>query len=294
MNIRTNPSYPILQRRAVRRNAFAGFVRMPAVVIVLTLLALSLALGAMAGPGSDSPGRLAAAKKMITVPAGLYLPFLKRQINKPITVKGFRMDETPVTNAEFLEFVKAHPEWQKSRVNPLFADPNYLSHWKGDLEIGPGKYNNPNASVVNVSWFAARAYAKWAGKRLPTVPEWERAGNGKPKNLGNKTLIGYILDWYGKPNPAELPPIRSTFQNEYGLWDMHGLVWEWVFDFNSFVSSGDSRGGTGDEAKLFCAAGSLGVQNKEDYAGYLRFSYRGSLKGKYCIPNLGFRCVKDL
>lgn len=263
-------------------------------VRILALWLCLLALPVFAQGTDKVPGRLATAKKMVIVPSGSYQPFLKREINKPIQVKGFRMDETPVTNAEFLEFVKANPQWQRSRVNPLFADQNYLNHWKGDVEIGPGKYNNPQSPVVNVSWFAARAYASWAGKRLPKVPEWELAGNGRPENLGNKKLIAYILEWYSKPNPAQLPTIKSTFRNQYGLWDMHGLVWEWVFDFNSFVSSGDSRGSTSDEAQLFCAAGSLGVQNKEDYAGYLRFSYRGSLKGKYCIPNLGFRCVKDL
>ncbi|MBS1775727.1 MAG: formylglycine-generating enzyme family protein [Bacteroidetes bacterium] len=233
-------------------------------------------------------------KKMVLVPAGWYQPFLKRATNKPIAVKALKMDETPVTNAEFLAFVKANPAWRKTKVNPLFADKNYLAHWKSDLEIGTGDLNNPNAPVVNVSWFAARAYAHWAGKRLPTVPEWEHAGNGKPKDLKNKTLIAYILEWYSKPNPIILPPVKSTYQNQYGLWDMNGLVWQWVFDFNSFVTSSDSRGSNADEALMFCAAGSLGVQNKEDYASYIRFSYRGSLKGKYCIPNLGFRCVKDL
>lgn len=292
MNIPKMPRQPVSICFTKRLNNCAGILRMTAVAWLAALLII--AAPSIPSFATPAPTNAVSNKKMVTVPAGPYQPFLKRQINKPIQVKAFRMDETPVTNAEYLAFVKANPEWRKSKVNPLFADKNYLTHWKSDLEIGPGKYNNPNAPVVNVSWFAARAYAKWVGKRLPTVPEWERAGNGRPNNLGKKTLIAYILEWYSKPNPAQLPPVKSTYQNQYGLWDMHGLVWEWVFDFNSFVSSGDSRGATADENQLFCAAGSLGVENKEDYAGYLRFSYRGSLKGKYCIPNLGFRCVKDL
>jgi len=292
MNIRKmlQPQGPIRFRK--RLNLHAGILRMMAVATLTVLFLITVSLSpSLAHPNPSIP---AIEKKMVLVPAGPYQPFLKREINKPIQVKAFRMDQTAVTNAEYLEFVKANPEWRKSNVNPLFADKNYLAHWKGDLEIGTGRYNHPNAPVVNVSWFAARAYAKWAGKRLPTVPEWERAGNGRPENLGNKTLIAYILEWYSKPNPARLPTVKSTYLNQYGLWDMHGLVWEWTFDFNSYLNSSDSRGGTQDENQLFCAAGSLGVQNKEDYAGYLRFSYRGSLKGKYCIPNLGFRCVKDL
>ena len=100
--------------------------------------------------------------------------------------------------------------------------------------------------------------------------------------------------WYSKPSPKILPNIKSTFQNTYGLYDMHGLVWEWTFNFNSFISTGDSRGNTEDEIKAFCAGGTINVKDKSDYAGYLRFSYRGSLKGNFCIANLGFRCAKDM
>jgi formylglycine-generating enzyme required for sulfatase activity len=75
---------------------------------------------------------------------------------------------------------------------------------------------------------------------------------------------------------------------------MHGLIWEWTFNFNSFIGSTDTRGNNQVDLKNFCAAGAVNVSNKSDYAGFLRFSYRGSLKGNYCIANLGFRCAKDL
>ena len=65
------------------------------------------------------------------------------------------MDEYAVTNAEFLEFVKANPAWSKSKVKRLFADTNYLKHWKSDFEIGESNKNIYNSPVVNVSWFAA-------------------------------------------------------------------------------------------------------------------------------------------
>jgi formylglycine-generating enzyme required for sulfatase activity len=74
---------------------------------------------------------------------------------------------------------------------------------------------------------------------------------------------------------------------------MHGLVWEWTFDFNSFLSKGDSRSSEEEERKTFCAAASIEVNDMEDYAAFLRFSYRGSLRGNYCIANLGFRCAAD-
>ncbi len=231
---------------------------------------------------------------MITVPRGNYKPFFVTKSDKPIPVAAFKMDETAVTNAEFLEFVTANPEWRRSKVNRLFADTNYLHYWESDLSIGKANEQLYNSPVVNVSWFAAQAYCRWKNKRLPTIVEWELAAQAAPKNIKFATLTDYILNWYKRPNPPALPNIKSTYQNALGLYDMHGLVWEWTFNFNSFIASTDSRGSNADEEKLFCAAGSVNVVDKTDYAGFLRFSYRGSLKGNYCINNLGFRCAKDL
>ncbi len=235
-----------------------------------------------------------ADKKMVIIPAGQYEPFFVTKSNLPIKVAAFKMDETAVTNLEFLAFVIANPDWKRSKVKRLFADSNYLRHWESDLSIGQKNENIYNSPVVNVSWFAAQAYCKWKNKRLPTVAEWELAGKGNPKNIKYSSLTEYILGWYKKPNLPVLPNIKTTYQNAYGLYDMHGLVWEWTFNFNSFISNGDSRGSTEDEVKAFCAAGSVNVTDREDYAGFLRFSYRGSLKGNYCIANLGFRCAKNI
>ena len=235
-----------------------------------------------------------AEKKMMTVPGGNYKPFFVTKSNKPMKVAAFKMDESAVTNLDFLDFVEANPQWRKSKVNRLFADSNYLRNWESDLVIGIKNKNIYNSPVVHVSWFAAQAYCKWKNKRLPTVSEWELAGNAAPRNIKYSSLTAYILEWYKKPNLPVLPNIKSTYQNVYGLYDMHGLIWEWTFNFNSFISSGDSRGNTEDELKAFCAAGSINVVDKTDYAGFLRFSYRGSLKGNYCIANLGFRCAKSI
>lgn len=231
---------------------------------------------------------------MLTIPAGTYTPFFRLPGSKPIQLHKFLLDETAVTNADFLEFVKANPQWRKSKVSRLFADSNYLKYWAGDLDIGVHNKELLNSPVVYISWFAAKAYAQWKGKRLPSVAEWEYAGAAPLVHSKSKDLTAYILNWYAKPNPEYLPNVKSTLKNTYGVYDMHGLVWEWTFDFNSFIKSGDSRANTEDELKLFCASSSLYVKDKSDYASYLRFSYRGSLKGNYCIGNLGFRCAKDI
>lgn len=232
--------------------------------------------------------------KMVTVPAGSYEPFFKTPNNKPVNVPSFKMDETAVTNEEFLEFVKANPQWRRSKVNRLFADTNYLKYWESDLSIGEKNKKIFKSPVVYVSWFAAEAYCKWKNKSLPSIAQWELAAKGAPKNIQYNSLSDYILEWYTKPNPPVLPNVKSTYQNVYGLYDMNGLIWEWTFNFNSFIGSRDSRGNDEDELKNFCAGGAINVSDKSDYAAYLRFSYRGSLKGNYCIANLGFRCVKNL
>lgn len=230
--------------------------------------------------------------KMVRIPASTYTPFFRLPNTAPVNTGSFEMDQTAVTNRDYLAFVTARPEWRRSSVNRLFADSNYLKHWAGDLDIGEDNKDILNSPVVYVSWFAARAYAKWKNKRLPTIAEWETAG-AAPLKSRKDNLTEYILAWYTKPNEERLPNIKTTAENTYGLYDMHGLIWEWTFDFNSFIKSGDSRANTEDELKLFCASSSLYVKDKSDYASFLRFSYRGSLKGNYCIANLGFRCARD-
>lgn len=233
------------------------------------------------------------AKKMAAIPASTYTPFFRLPGTPPVHLNRFKVDESAVTNLEFLEFVKANPKWRRSNISRLFADSNYLKHWQGDLEIGSQNREIYNSPVVYVSWFAAKAYASWKQKRLPTVAEWETAAQAELVSPQNTSLTEYIFKWYTKPNEKILPNVKTASRNKYGLYDMHGLVWEWTYDFNSFIKSGDSRANTEDELKLFCASSSLYVNDKTDYASFLRYSYRGSLKGNFCIANLGFRCASD-
>ncbi|MGH2642570.1 MAG: formylglycine-generating enzyme family protein [Chitinophagaceae bacterium] len=241
-----------------------------------------------------SKGGDAATVGMVKIPAGIFEPFLKVN-NKAVKVKmpSFYLDEHAVTNTEFLEFVKANPQWSRSKVSRLFADGNYLKQWSGDYNIGDSRIGN--SPVTNVSWFAADAYAKWVGKRLPTLREWEYAAHSAPiHSPKGEKLSTIILNWYSRPTPAVLPNVESTFKNGYGVYDMHGLVWEWVYDFNSIITGSDSRSGGALDKQFYCAAGSQNVVNKEDYASFMRFAFRESLKANYTVANLGFRCVMDV
>lgn len=235
---------------------------------------------------------------MVKIPAGTFKLFFRKKEEKPVEVPSFYLDIYAVTNLEYLKFVTENPAWQKSKVKRIYADVNYLGHWEGDLSIGPNFEKIKNSPVANISWFAANAYAKWKNKRLPTVLEWEYAASADIVDKTNgekKEIVKVILDWYSKPNPEITPEVGSTFINTFGIYDAHGLIWEWVFDFNSFVSGSDSRSNSEVDRNLFCGgAGAITSNNKEDYAAYMRYGFRGSLKGNYTVANLGFRCATEI
>lgn len=256
------------------------------------LLALVIALG---GPIPARAEDLAARTGMVEIPAGSYAPLLRTK-DEPerIAVAAFALDVRPVTNAEFLEFVRAQPQWRRSRVAPLFADAGYLGDWAGDLELGPRA--PADAPVVRVSWFAARAFARAQGKRLPTTAEWERAAAAGYSSANGATEPGFtasILAWFTRPSPATLPAAGAGRANYYGVRDLFGLVWEWVDDFNTAMVTGESRADTGLERDLFCGSGAAGARDPSDYAAFMRAGFRSSLRANYVVPNLGFRCAAD-
>lgn len=236
--------------------------------------------------------KLPAQDEMKLIPAGSYKPFIKGATEK-LAVEAFMLDKYAVTNADFLEFVKANPAWVPDKVKALFADSGYLSHWPEDY-LGDKSLEANKAPVVNVSWFAANAYCKWKNKRLPTMHEWEYAALALPKGETDSASLTRInTDWYSRKTP-QYAKVGSTYENQYGIWDMYGLIWEWVYDFNSVVSNDDSRNSEDVVAGLFCGSASLNASDASDYASFIRFSYRGSLKGKYTTRNMGFRCAKSI
>jgi len=233
---------------------------------------------------------------MAEIPDGAHRPFFLAQNDpKEVPVKAFYLDMLPVTNGDFLEFVRANPRWRRSQAKRLFADGSYLKNWAGDLD--PGTNAPADGAVTFASWFAAKSYAQWKGKRLPTVAEWEYAASASPARKDGENDAEFkrqVLEWYSTPAPARLPPAGVGRANLWGIHDLHGLVWEWVADFNTAMVTGDARGDTGLNPELFCGAGALSARDLKDYPAFMRYGFRSSLKADYCIHNLGFRCAKDL
>lgn len=232
---------------------------------------------------------------MARIPDGVFRPlFTAENDPRKIPVKAFQLDILPVTNGDFLEFVRANPHWQRSKVKRIFADESYLKNWAGDLE--PGTNASLNAPVTYVSWFAVKAYADWKGKRLPTVAEWEyaaAAGFSRADGENDRAFRSQILEWYTTPSPAKLPDAGGR-TNFFGVQNLHGLVWEWVADFNTAMVTGDARNDGVADRQLFCGGGSQGAKDVGNFAAFMRYGFRSSLKADYCVHNLGFRCAKDL
>ncbi|TXD76799.1 formylglycine-generating enzyme family protein [Algoriphagus ratkowskyi] len=210
-----------------------------------------------------------------------------------VWVDDFQLDEFAVTNQQYLDFVEKYPEWQKSKVKSIFADGNYLVDWQGDLQLGKGM--NSNSPITNVSWFAAKAYCACQDKRLPSVDEWElaaKASESNPNAEYDSLFNQRIIESYETPN-TYAKTVGSTYKNFWGVSDMHGLVWEWTSDFNSVLISGESRQDGDADRNLFCAGAAITASNLRDYAAFMRYAFRGSIKADYNIRNLGFRCAKS-
>lgn len=146
-----------------------------------------------------------------------------------VYLDAFHIDPYLVTNADFKKFVEVNPEWNKDSISEEYHDGDYLALWD---EEGYPK-DQADHPVVYVTWYAAMAYADWAGKRLPTEAEWEKASRGGLigkkypwGDTGDTTKTGIQL-WESPPRTR----VVGTYPpNGYGLYDMTGNVWQWCLD----------------------------------------------------------------
>lgn len=232
----------------------------------------------------------AVAANMAKIEGGSYRPLYLKKDTPMISVKPYQIDKYPVTNAEFSEFVQSHPQWQRGKVSSKQAEPAYLKHWvkNGSNSYAP-KPSEMKHPVTNVSWFAANAYCSAQGKRLPTIDEWEFAAQAsatQKNGTGEPNYNRTILDWYADGGRKGLQNVGKNKPNYWGVYDMHGLIWEWTEDFNSsLLSSGNA------DTQMFCSGASVGSSDPSNYAAFLRYGIRTSLQSKYVLHNLGFRCA---
>ena len=131
--------------------------------------------------------------------------------------KAFYIDYYEVSNERYLKFVSA-------------ANRSPPHHWP-DGKIPAGKGKHP---VIYVSWFDARDYCAWAGKRLPDEPEWEKASRGEDGLIypwGNLWTLEKSNNPYKNSTGTETIGSYPGGRSPYGLYDTSGNVWEWVDAF---------------------------------------------------------------
>ena len=316
--------------------------------------AAKTSINSAAAPG-PAPGG------MVWVPGGTYWMGCD-DCNMPdaepvhlVTVDGFWMDATPVTNAEFAKFVKATgyktiaerkpdpkdfpgappenlvagcavfspPPGEVSLENP-YAWWRYVpgANWKAPEGPGSSTKGREDHPAVHIAWDDAAAYARWAGKRLPTEAEFEFAARGGlDRNhfaWGNELKPGgkwAANIWQGKfpsKNTNEdgylaTAPVRAFGANGFGLYDMGGNVWQWCSDwyrpdyFEKQAALRVARNPKGPEDSF--DPQEPGVPKRVQKSGsylcsdqYCARYFVGS-RGKGAVDsgssNVGFRCVKS-
>jgi formylglycine-generating enzyme required for sulfatase activity len=168
--------------------------------------------------------------ELMLIPAGEFLMgseegfAAERPIHR-VYLDAFYLGKYPITNLQYKKFVEATGH-RVPYSDDLRAE---LDNWDQEKKTYPaGRENYP---VVLVSWHDAQAYCVWAGGRLPTEAEWEKAARGG--------LEGKLYPWGDEINKSlanydsreGTTPVGSYPPNGYGLHDVAGNVWEWVADW---------------------------------------------------------------
>ena len=217
---------------------------------------------------------------MVHVPAGEYVP-LRGMGGQRMHVAAFEMDAHAVTRAGYLAFVRAHPEWQRDRVDPKRADASYLSDWRAVMD--PGDSTDLRRPVTSVSWYAATAYCEAQGKRLPTTDEWEyvaAASDVSRDASHDPAFMSRLLAMYASRTAGAPPPAGHGFRNVYRIDDLHGSAWEWTRDFKP-------------EEMTNCAGAAMGASDPSNYPALLREAFRSALTERSTARMLGFRCAAN-
>lgn len=267
----------------------------------LTLLGVGLAAWAPGVTAAEDASRSSSVESYASVPGGEFRSVLPEgAAGAASPVAAFALQRIPVTNGDYLHFVSTHPEWQRGQVPGTLAESGYLQHWYRPLELGPqARADQP---VTHVSWFAARAYCHSRKARLPTWIEWEFAAaadehvaDARHDPVWRQTILATLSRSPGLP----LPAVGLTPPNLYGIRDLHGVVWEWVEDFDTlFASRGHSEHAgmamsPGDTA-MSCGAAALSVSDPENYPMILRLAVLASLHRNSTTADLGFRCARSI
>lgn len=230
--------------------------------------------------------------EMVLIPAGEFLMgsetgFPPERPTHRVCVDAFYLSKYPVTNAQYRRFVA-----ETGHRLPYLDDRRMqLDNWDQDTRTYPsGRAYHP---VMLVSWRDAQAYCEWAGGRLPTEAEWEKAARGG--------LEGKLYPWGDEIDPSlanydnreGTTPVGSYPPNGYGLYDVAGNVWEWIADWYDakYYSRSPARNPQGPEnGTVRVLRGGAWLL----FSQFCRVAYRFRNSPDFRFNLVGFRLARSL
>ncbi|GEM_PF-2104848 len=210
-----------------------------------------------------------------------------------VSVKSFWMDKYEVTNAEFVVFLNEKGKNSENGNSWLdLQNENCkikLRNQVYEVEIGFEKH------PVLVSWFGAKAYSEWAGKRLPTEAEWEFAARGGMLSQNYKYSGSDFYNevaWFRGNSGGDIQRVGTKKPNELGIFDLSGNVWEWCEDFydENFYSQSERENPQNTKKNMFRILRGGGATT---FYYQLRCAYRNFNLPETTQNTIGFRCVRD-
>ncbi len=231
--------------------------------------------------------------ELVNIPGGVFLMgspeqgFGRWESESPlheVQVPGFYLGRYPVTNEEYARFLKG---------NPKIYEPDY---WADQ------RFNQTKQPVVGVSWDDAQRYAAWTGLRLPSEAEWEyacRAGSKTRYYSGDTEADLDRVGWCGVNSGRQLHTVGEKEPNGFGLYDMHGNVWEWVEDdwHEDYKGAPDDGQAWVDKSWLGKKRGSVRMVRGGGWSGgarNCRSAYRGNHAPGGRNINVGFRLARSV
>ena len=227
---------------------------------------------------------------MILVPEGTFIMGsdegnYDEMPQREVYLDAFYMDEYPVTNADYKKFI------DETGYDP----PNLSLHWSERYDWHERMYpeGQGDRPVVIVRWVDAMAYCDWAGKRLPTEAEWEKAARGTDARIwpwGNE-WDGSRLACRGVGDTVPVGRYEEG-KSPYGCLDMAGNVWEWTADWykDKYFREAPSKNPKGpEEGEHRVLKGGAWIHS--DFS--VRCAMRFHKQAGYCDNYIGFRCVKS-
>ena len=207
-----------------------------------------------------------------------------------VEVDEFWIDKCEITNYQYLLVLAKHPFLRKSTFPRKYHDGNYLKNWKDDLIPELRSELKP---VTNVSWYAARHYCNFIGKRLASEAEWEMAArSGGKEKYSFDGGVEFLPDygWFRENSGGMIHTTAQKISNSNGIYDIHGNVWEWVYDWFSVYNSDNSSNPQGPEMGKYRV---MRGGSWSDPAEYLRSAMRRDALPTSTFNSVGFRCAAE-